>query len=70
MGFLAVYWNHPSIPQEMLDETWIEYKRELLGLFLNCNSISQQVSERPGTRMESYTREELGTLLENLTNFL
>ncbi|KAJ4990211.1 hypothetical protein SVAN01_04302 [Stagonosporopsis vannaccii] len=68
-GFLAVYWDCPSIPREMPDETWIEDEGGLLSMFSNRDSSSRQVPERPGTRTERYTREEMGTLLEDLTNF-
>lgn len=67
-GFLAVYWR-PSIPREMPDEAWIEDEGGLLSMFSNRDSSSRQVPERPGTRTERYTREELGTLLEDSTNF-
>lgn len=68
-GFLAVYWDHPLIPRETPDGTWIEDEGGLLGMFSHRESSSREVPERPGTRTERYTREELGTLLENLTNF-
>ncbi|KAH6621814.1 hypothetical protein C7974DRAFT_456528 [Boeremia exigua] len=68
-GFLAVYWDRPSIHQEMPGETWIEDEGGLLSMFMNRDSSSRQMPERSGTRTERYTRAELGTLLEDLTNF-
>lgn len=68
-GFLAVYWDRPSIPPEMSSETWIEDEGGLLSMFSSRDLSSRQVSERPGTRTERYTHEELGAFLGDLTNF-
>ncbi|KAJ8114684.1 hypothetical protein OPT61_g3502 [Boeremia exigua] len=68
-GFLAVYWDCPLIPREVPDEAWDEDEGGLLGVLANRDLSSRQLPERPGIRTERYTREQLGALLEDLTNY-
>ena len=62
-------WKRFLLIRDRSEESWNEDGAGFLAVYWDCHSSYQGMPEGPETRTTRCTREELGTLLENLTNF-
>ncbi|KZM26589.1 uncharacterized protein EKO05_0005373 [Ascochyta rabiei] len=64
-----VRWKRFLLIMDQPEESWNEDEGGFLAVYWDPHSSYQGTPEGPETHTRRYTREELGTLLEDITNF-